>query len=195
MARVLNIHPFNMERTCLRCSKVYRRPKYQRGRTWFTRKYCSNQCRLLSLKGRKFSTEHRERIKESLKGHSVSKNARKKMSLSKKGKPTWNKGKKNPESQTGKNHWHWRGGVTGERKMHMNSIEYKLWRKSVFERDKYTCIWCGDKRGGNLEADHIKPWIDYPDLRLAIDNGRTLCHLCHMKTETYGCKPLIIKSL
>lgn len=65
------------------------------------------------------------------------------------------------------------------------SKEYKLWRKAVFERDDYTCIWCG-QRGGYLNADHIKPFALFPELRFAIDNGRTLCVDCHKKTGTWG---------
>lgn len=33
-----------------------------------------------------------------------------------------------------------------------------------------------------IEADHIKPWAYYPDLRYELDNGRTLCLKCHRKT-------------
>lgn len=82
----------------------------------------------------------------------------------------------------------WRGGVCPENLRIRTSTEYKLWRKAVFERDHYTCIWCGDDRGGNLQADHIKPFSSYPALRFAIDNGRTLCVPCHKKTDTYGNK-------
>ena len=68
----------------------------------------------------------------------------------------------------------------------------RLWRKSVFERDNYTCVWCGAKNGNGkaiiLQADHIKPFADYPELRFAIDNGRTLCIDCHKKTNDYGWK-------
>lgn len=65
------------------------------------------------------------------------------------------------------------------------SFEYKEWRKSVFERDNYTCQNC-KVRGGELQADHIKPQSVFPELRFILDNGRTLCRPCHMKTDTWG---------
>ena len=58
------------------------------------------------------------------------------------------------------------------------------WRKAVFERDNYTCQFC-KTRGGTLNADHIKPYCDYPELRFELTNGRTLCIDCHKKTDTY----------
>jgi len=79
----------------------------------------------------------------------------------------------------GKDHWNWKGGVMKGRKDRNLGI-YKNWRRYVFERDNYTCQHC-NKRGGDLEADHIKPWVDYPDLRYEVDNGRTLCLVCHRK--------------
>ena len=79
----------------------------------------------------------------------------------------------------------WKGGVTPINKRIRHSVELKLWRKSVFERDNYTCQHCG-KRGGELHADHIKQFAYHPELRTSIENGRTLCKPCHKKTETYG---------
>lgn len=82
----------------------------------------------------------------------------------------------------------WKGGLTKKIILIKSSYEYKKWRKVVFERDKYTCIWCGDNKGGNLEADHIKPQSKFPKLIFEVSNGRTLCKSCHQKTDTYGFK-------
>lgn len=64
--------------------------------------------------------------------------------------------------------------------------EYKEWRTAVFERDDYTCQFCGKRGGIYIEADHIKPFSQYPELRFEISNGRTLCKPCHRKTPTFG---------
>lgn len=56
--------------------------------------------------------------------------------------------------------------------------KYKEWRKLVFERDNYTCKICG-KHGGALNAHHILEWAKYPEERLNVDNGITLCQKCH----------------
>ena len=56
------------------------------------------------------------------------------------------------------------------------------WRKSIFARDNYTCVWCGI-RGSYLEADHVKPFAFFPELRFELSNGRTLCKPCHNKTK------------
>lgn len=85
---------------------------------------------------------------------------------------------------TGEKNPNWKGGITVGNAKIRGSTEYKLWRKAVFERDDWTCVWCL-VRGGRLEADHIKPFAYFPELRFAIDNGRTLCVPCHQKTDTY----------
>lgn len=93
-----------------------------------------------------------------------------------------------PENR-GANNNMWKGGITPINAKIRTSLEYKIWRRSVFERDNYQCIWCGVRSGKGkaviLHADHIKPFAYYPELRFAIDNGRTLCKPCHMTTESY----------
>lgn len=59
---------------------------------------------------------------------------------------------------------------------------YSKWRTDVFERDDYTCAICG-KRGGELNAHHIKPFAQFPDDRFDVDNGITLCKACHIKVH------------
>jgi hypothetical protein len=89
----------------------------------------------------------------------------------------------NGKLHSGANNNFWKGGISQftrpERSNIMGTTEYKLWRKAVFQRDHYKCTKCGDDKGGNLEADHIKPFALYPELRFAIDNGQTLCTNCH----------------
>jgi hypothetical protein len=82
-------------------------------------------------------------------------------------------------SRLGEHSPNWKGGVTPENEIVRHSREYKNWRLSVFERDNFTCVNCGDNKGGNLNADHIQPFCLFPELRLDIDNGRTLCETCH----------------
>lgn len=133
-------------------------------------------------KGKKFSEEHKRSISKSLKGNTRmlgkkrSEETRRKISEAHKGE---------------KNHL-WKGGITPINKQIRQSIEYKLWRTAVFERDNYTCIWCGTRSGNGktvvLNADHIKPFAHYPELRFAIDNGRTLCESCHRTTDTFAGK-------
>lgn len=85
----------------------------------------------------------------------------------------------------------WRGGRTSELKTLRGSAEYDTWRKAVKERDKNTCQMCGRrgwKAGSRLEVDHIKAFALHPESRFDINNGRTLCHECHVSTDTFGWK-------
>ena len=71
---------------------------------------------------------------------------------------------------------------------------YKNWRKSVFERDYYTCQCCGAKSQNGqgsvfLEAHHLNNFKDYIEERYDINNGVTLCRKCHKEFHSiYGIK-------
>lgn len=88
------------------------------------------------------------------------------------------------DAQRGEKSHCWKGGKVRAKEVIRQSIEFRLWREAVFARDNYTCQFCG-QRGGKIQADHIKMFAYHPELRFAIDNGRTLCIPCHKTTATY----------
>lgn len=139
--------------------------------------------------GKKQSKETIEKRVNSNKGKKRTAETKKKISLSHTGmKKPWAK----VLPRYGADNCNWKGGITPINRKIRASLEYKLWRKAVFERDKYTCIFGGKEHGSKLNADHIKPFSLYPELRFAIDNGRTLCEDCHRKTDTFGTKSKFI---
>ncbi len=155
----------------------------------------------------------RPNIAKMMRDRVVSDETRKKMSMSSKGLSRspktmfkkenipWNKGKKGLQvawnkgisnGLGGDKHPNWKGGITPIIMRLRGSLEYKEWRKRVFERDGYKCVLCGDDKGGNLEADHnpipfsflvdqFRDNLDDCDLLWSVGNGRTLCRDCHSK--------------
>ena len=87
-------------------------------------------------------------------------------------------------NQRAANHWNWKGGITQSNRLFRHSIEYRLWREKVFKRDNYKCQMpdCNHQEW-YLEANHIKKFADYPELRLEVSNGVTLCQPCHNQTK------------
>lgn len=81
----------------------------------------------------------------------------------------------------------WKGGVMNDYKTFTWRMRAKLrvWANKVKARDK-KCLSCGS--GEQLEADHIKSAARFPELALDIENGRTLCFRCHIRTDSYGKK-------
>ena len=153
------------------------------------------------------SENHKANIQESLreyysfhkrKGHGQNMLTRMKISASTKGKhkPAETRRRMSQRARRGEKSNFWRGGVAQahktEREVLSSSVEYKIWRDAVFRRDNYTCQHCGIRgRAGLgkrivLHADHILPFRSHPELRLEMNNGRTLCVDCHRKTDTYG---------
>ena len=93
------------------------------------------------------------------------------------------------ERLVGENSHLWKGGKTTEEKIARSKAAYRDWRKQVFERDGYTCQICGTS-DEPIEAHHLKPVKDYPDLIYDVDNGLTLCYKCH-KAEHKAMRKLI----
>lgn len=150
---------------------IAKRTKKLIGNKWNVGKKQSSETvekrRLLNV-GKKRSLETKKKISDSHKGK----------------KKPWAK----PPVHYKEDNPNWKGGISKENHLIRNSTEYKLWRTAVFTRDKFMCIWGGKEHGSKLNADHIKPFALFPELRFAIDNGRTLCEDCHKKTDTYGWK-------
>src|SRR3990167_2514417 len=169
-----------MIKTCLTCSKEFNiRPTIVRRGFG---KYCSQTC-YIQL-GKTLSLETRNR-----------------MSNARKGKPQWwNKGKSLTEEhrrkigRKGSLHWNWKGGKETENVRVRKSIDYKLWRGTIFKKDKLACTICGASQGWDkekkrhidIQVDHRKSFSKYPELRLEITNGRVLCKDCHVQTRTWG---------
>lgn len=134
-----------------------------------------------SWQGRKHSPESIKKMSEAKRGNVPNENQRRGLEV---GRKVYDEERRRKIGfrKSGPNCNWWKGGVSAENRTARQNlsvtIDYTIWRRSVFERDNYTCQECG-KKGGTLNADHIKPFILYPELRLEVSNGRTLCVNCH----------------
>lgn len=138
--------------TCLECGKEFVKTKYvveNRGGG----KFCSRKCRMDSQKGiypKHFS-----------------------------GMSSWNKGNKG--YLAGDKHYKWikdRSLVKTTDRDHSNP-RYKQWKKEVHTRDNAKCRISNEDCSGRLEAHHILPWSQSPELRYEVNNGISLCHYHH----------------
>ena len=89
---------------------------------------------------------------------------------------------------TGAKNHRWNHELTEEDRLHSRKYpEYERWRKSVYERDDYTCQKCKSRRGGDLVAHHINGYHWDKISRIELDNGVTLCEKCHLEFHNiYG---------
>lgn len=84
------------------------------------------------------------------------------------------------ERNRGATHPSYKPHLTEEHRIKRRSLwANHEWSRAVKERDHFTCQVCRDDRGGNLVSHHINSYNKFPELRLLISNGITLCENCH----------------
>ena len=199
-----------LTKNCIVCGNEYTKKPFYSKTTWSESKYCSRTClnqskvgRIAWNRGRSdtgFGKNPEGRYdgppwNKGIKGIHISPS-----SEFKKGHIPWHNGtkgvkkqrpwtleerKKMADDHRGSKSHLWKGGVSKINHIIRQSLSYRVWRTSVFQRDDFTCQSCG-VRGGKLNADHIKPFHAFPELRLELSNGRTLCVPCHRQTDTYA---------
>lgn len=199
---------------CLQCGVTYFKKSLYLHKQWEKRKYCSFECSKKTFSGIRIkqwnNPEYRKMMSDSHKGnpnpmkgkktgripwnknghHSKEANEKNRLAhLGKKASIETRKKQSDTHNKLKEKHWAWKGGNYSRTIKIRLSQEYRLWREAVFNRDDFTCVFCGT-RGGKLNADHIKPFAYFPELRFDINNGRTLCVPCHKETDTYGHKAI-----
>ncbi len=129
-------------------------------------------------KRKPFSEEHRKKISEARKGIIYSAEVRANISKAGKGrKMPKSFCEKNSARMRGSNNPFWRGGITKKEKY---AIDWtNTLRRSIRERDNYTCQLCGEEQSDRAHAVHH---IDYKKTNNNPDNLVTLCVSCHAKT-------------
>ena len=133
-------------------------------------------------KGIKLTEEHKTKLRKAHEGKKINENQRRALEVGRNRIITDEERRKRSKGRKGALSSLWKGGVSKqnrtERENIMSTLEYRIWRRKVYERDGYTCQDCG-KRGGKLNAHHVKSFSLYPELRLNVNNGKTLCEPCH----------------
>ena len=160
-----------------------------------------NLCISCAQKGKHFSEEHKQKIREFQKGrhhteetkqkmreakHNISKETKQKMKEGHLGERNPNFGKhfseeykqKISDGISGENHPNWKGGTSKTFLYSKNGFTLKL-KEMIRERDKYICQYCG--KSPALDVHHIIPFRINKDNSLL--NLITLCRSCHIHIE------------
>jgi hypothetical protein len=172
----------NHEKSCPQCNKKFIISNKNQ-------KFCSHSCSMSYRQkdgpwntGLHETEEHRKNISIGLHKSSKKLIGNKNPSTRPEVRGKISKTMKERRSMAGKNNPNWRGGINSEVSKIRNGDEYKKWRTNVFERDQYICQLC-NKNNNTLNAHHIKTFSKYPELRLIVSNGITLCCKCHDKIK------------
>ncbi len=85
----------------------------------------------------------------------------------------------------GERHHSWKEGT--DRRRYRPDKKVKKWRMSVFRRDNFCCVVCGSTM--EIRAHHIANFHWAKHVRYDLDNGVTLCLVCHEEFHSiYGYK-------
>jgi hypothetical protein len=141
----------------------------------------------IALKGKKQSFDHRKHESEARlgeKNHFFGKKhsavSKLKMSKARLNNPSKYWLGKSRESMKGKNNWNWNNGSSNIG----YSVEWKKsLKRSIRERDHYICQMPGCNKQQE-DIAHDVHHIDYDKENCDPKNLITLCHKCHMKTNT-----------
>jgi hypothetical protein len=133
----------------------------------------------LKISGHPHTKETRERIRTTLLGGRHTEESKRKMSITRKGKP-WTDVRIKAQLKM--------RNMASKPAYIRNGKEYSMdWldlRKLVYSRDKWVCQDCGVKCHGNGTKDKIQcHHIDYDVKNNNMDNLITLCSSCHGKTN------------
>lgn len=184
---------------CSNCPQNFSKPVNCSRAKWATREFCSRPCAYNARKGNPswnaglnlstlpqysamgFRKSH-PRFTKTL--HSFTSFERSKAHIAAKQNGTHGgKGTKRP-NMSGPKHFHWkadRSQLVDQR--NRSEPAYIEWRRQVWRRDMYKCKIADNDCKGGIEAHHILPWAQFPELRYQINNGITLCHYHHPRTR------------
>ncbi|MEK7664220.1 MAG: HNH endonuclease signature motif containing protein [Patescibacteria group bacterium] len=155
-----------------------------------TRKKLSDKFKIIAkekgfgkwMKGKKYTKVRNKNVSNGLKqAYKAGKRRRfhfketkEKISRSRKGKPAWNKGIFGKKSHT------WKGGLSFEP---YSSDWTRFLKRSIRERDQFTCQICSRKQGEEERAAFHVHHINYNKKDCRPNNLVTLCQYCHIKTN------------
>ena len=161
-------------RDCPSCGKEIS----YKGKGGLTRAIKSNNvCRSCGKKGEKnplcgksHSEESRRKIAEAQKGNTHSEETRRKIAEAQKGKTHPEERRRNISIAKGGN-----GDLDHGR---YNKVDLRIWTKAVKDRDG-CCQICGSRK--KLHAHHIIPKAKWLSGAYLLNNGVTLCSICHIE--------------
>ena len=121
------------------------------------------------MRGKKFSSEHKAKLRLAHLGYKMPNKQRDKIALANRGERAYQWIKDRTKV---KRYWTAR-----------DNVEYRRWRLAVCRRDGFECVVSNQQCNGSIVAHHISAWSAYPELRYVVGNGITLCRFHHPHTR------------